>query len=798
MHDTKTPRPGPGKRTDLARVFCSITALALVAACAKEGDRPDPAPYLHPDADPADATPDVGDALSDAPAGQGADGPAADGPRGEAGELVPPGDPIELTCLPGPRRFEGAPLMEQQTTTEGVASEHAWYPCEPVYRIALDGGERLFHLRSELERDFTLYLALANRCGGMELPCPSWARAGRLVDLDLLVLTAPPGAAGGACAARSARRTLDDEKLTFRAHAGQDYWVVVDGPAGKGGTFALSGSCGTCLTPSAELGCNQTLMANTATRALASASRYSCQRKISSGDPAETIDGQAGFEDTYTVPVPPFGSGHTNYTVRLSGLSQDLNLFVVDDSGSSCGDLACFDRSAGPGTGGEEVHFSTSSTTPTFYTSPRVVVDGPQAGGAPYQLEVTCSPSCAPTEELSCGIPLTQNNESFDPAQLESYGTCLTGLTGPEVLYDLGQLAAGPHTVQLTGLSADLDIVVLRTRVNSFACDPATPCVASSSNPGTADERLTFEADGTSTYVLAVDGRGPAATSWYTVTLSSQTCRPLACSADGPPLILNCAEPLDLRRNDEANHAAPPVDGYACAPEATGNQLIYWLGLEPNSSYTLVLDQLTADLDLVLLGCGSSTPTPPNRCSSNPGTQSETLTFDSGDDHPFARVAVVGKSGAVGDYRLRVQAPSCQPSCGAAVFDPQSCPERHVTSSGDPTHYVPHRRFDGWPCTAATPGPEKVTLVRPTRTTSFTARLDGPHPELELLVVEARDLAALCGEPLTSCLAHRAAAGTSPAEVTFEGQPGRSYYVVVDTLSDQASTWELTIDATCP
>jgi hypothetical protein len=787
--------------------FYLIATLALAGGCSTGEEAPDPTAYLDPhDADPAPGSPDAGDPLPDATVVDAADGPGDDAPAGEGGpdgETPAPGVPVELSCLAEPRAWSGGALLnEQQRSTAQVASAHARYACGPDDAIDLAGGEWVFHLRSELERDFSLFLSLQNRCGGMENQCPSWALRPRAVDLDLFVLSAPPGQAGGACVARSSSRSLDDERVTFRARAGQDYWVVVDGPAGGEGSFLLHGNCGTCLLPAATLGCNQTLLANTGTRALASVSRYYCQRAISTGEPRQIVDGQAGFEDAYRIgesdsyPHPRFP---TNYTVRLSGLSQDLNLLVVDDSGSRCGDLACFDHGARPDTADEVVRF-TGGVVPGGGTPPRVVVDGPQAGGAPYRLDVSCSPSCAPQRQLPCGSSENYlNTESAFPAQVDSWGSCAAGLDGPEVVYDLGQLRPGPHTALLTGLSADLDLIVLRSRVNSFECDPATPCVASSSTPGTADERLTFEADGTSTYVLAVDGRA-GAQSYYNIKFFGPSCSPLSCEDRDVFLHLACFDPRDLRRNDDAHHATPPIDGYACAPEATGGQLIYTLALARDSTYTVVLDQLTADLDLVLLGCPSvlSPAAPPNLCSSHPGTQTETLTFESG-DRTEARVAVVGKSGAVGSFRLQLQGPPCPgPVCGAVIFSPASCPARHVSSSGDTTRFVPPRRFERWPCTGDTPGPDHLIQVLPTRPTTFTARLDGPHPELELLVVEAADLAALCRGPSNACLAHRAPAGSAPAEVTFVGQPGREYYLVVDTLSEQAAPWELTIDATCP
>jgi hypothetical protein len=226
------------------------------------------------------------------------------------------------------------------------------------------------------------------------------------------------------------------------------------------------------------------------------------------------FDGQVGFEDAYDLPVSDQGddvSARTNFTVRLSGLSQDLNLFLITDEADRCGDINCRSRSAEPGTGDEVLRFT--EHVPSYQRRPlKVVVDGPQAGDASYQLELSCSPSCAPVPFDCLGV--MGGDTQSAPSRIEAWGSCLDGLTGPERVYDLGLLVPGRYTADLYELGADLDLVVMKSSVNAFQCDPTTECVASSSNPFRRGESATFEADGTSSYLVVVDGRAGVAGSY--------------------------------------------------------------------------------------------------------------------------------------------------------------------------------------------------------------------------------------------------------------------------------------------
>ena len=80
--------------------------------------------------------------------------------------------------------------------------------------------------------------------------------------------------------------------------------------------------------------------------------------------------------------------------------------------------------------------------------------------------------------------------------------------SGRERTYRLEPAADGPITLTLTGLTRDLDLVVLASAAEG-GCNPHNPgCVGASASPGTTDESVTFQARAGATYWIAVDGYG--------------------------------------------------------------------------------------------------------------------------------------------------------------------------------------------------------------------------------------------------------------------------------------------------
>jgi MYXO-CTERM domain-containing protein len=131
-------------------------------------------------------------------------------------------------------------------------------------------------------------------------------------------------------------------------------------------------------------------------------------------------------------------------------------------------------------------------------------------------------PACTPTELISCGASVTAHNDDEGSTDAIAFWGCEDSLqTGPELAFEFITDRDEPVSVQVTGLEADLDLVVL----DGPACD-ATGCVAASSEGNTGDESLQFDAVAGHSYVIAIDG-WDGATSSFALTTSCEGSLPV-------------------------------------------------------------------------------------------------------------------------------------------------------------------------------------------------------------------------------------------------------------------------------
>jgi hypothetical protein len=116
----------------------------------------------------------------------------------------------------------------------------------------------------------------------------------------------------------------------------------------------------------------------------------------------------------------------------------------------------------------------------------------------------------------------TTTNNSNDATgatnDISTWGACASGTTGPELAHLFTPSGAGPFTVKLSALTADLDLIVLEAGASN-TCDPGAACLGASQHTGNADESVTFTADPTKKYYFVVDGKD-GATSAYTLTVA--------------------------------------------------------------------------------------------------------------------------------------------------------------------------------------------------------------------------------------------------------------------------------------
>ncbi|PHN07410.1 Kazal-type serine protease inhibitor domain-containing protein [Flavilitoribacter nigricans] len=137
-----------------------------------------------------------------------------------------------------------------------------------------------------------------------------------------------------------------------------------------------------------------------------------------------------------------------------------------------------------------------------------------------FRLEVNCGYLyCGDAFELDCGTPFKYNNSlGEDDVSLYTCGPNVYNVenNGPEVVHYFTTTTAGNVDIQLSGLSANLELFLLRD------CDRGE-CMQYSQNPGTSNEIIsTYLEPGT--YYVVVDGYN-GATSDYTLQVDCEnTC----------------------------------------------------------------------------------------------------------------------------------------------------------------------------------------------------------------------------------------------------------------------------------
>ncbi len=217
---------------------------------------------------------------------------------------------------------------------------------------------------------------------------------------------------------------------------------------------------------------------------------------------------ESGPEFTYSFSSP----ATTQVTVDLTDLSADLDLFALSAPGGVCSGSNCDAFSASSGLASESLTFTASAGEAYF-----LVVDGYADSVGSYQIAVSCAPACAPAWDLRCGASDSwANDQTGSTNAMTDYSCVPWSESGPEYAYRFSAAEPVRVTIDLTGLTADLDLMVLASPGGTCS---GSNCVAASSVSGTAAESVTFTALADATYAVVVDGYG-GATSPYQITVA--------------------------------------------------------------------------------------------------------------------------------------------------------------------------------------------------------------------------------------------------------------------------------------
>ncbi len=231
-------------------------------------------------------------------------------------------------------------------------------------------------------------------------------------------------------------------------------------------------------------------------------------------------------------------AGDLQIGIEILNSNLDLDLFLLS---GSCGQLTCLRSSTtnNSQTNNEGIILA-NAPIGTYY----IVVDAKSAAAAgAYRLEVSCGYLyCGDAVPLVCGQPYNGNNiNGEDDVSLYGCGNVLNvENNGPEMVHYFSVTQAGQVTINLSGLTNNLELFLLRS------CDRGD-CLNYSQNAGNTSESITAYLQ-PGLYYVVVDGYN-GATSPYTLTVNcgavcnfsivSATSTPAGCSQNNGSITIS-------------------------------------------------------------------------------------------------------------------------------------------------------------------------------------------------------------------------------------------------------------------
>ena len=219
-----------------------------------------------------------------------------------------------------------------------------------------------------------------------------------------------------------------------------------------------------------------------------------------------------GPDRVYVFEKTSAGDLQVGLEIMTPGLNMDLFLLTGDCGNYTVVGSSVFSNNA---TNNEGIVLE-DAPNGTYY----IVVDQGAAGvGGNYRLELSCGYlDCSDRVPLSCGVPYNGTNAGGTD-DVSTY-TCGPQLNvennGPEIVHSFTTTEAGIVTIDLTNLSANLELFLLSE------CSRRS-CLQFSQNPGTGNEQIVRNLPA-GTYYIVVDGYNGAISDYRLTVDCSSTC----------------------------------------------------------------------------------------------------------------------------------------------------------------------------------------------------------------------------------------------------------------------------------
>ncbi len=524
--------------------------------------------------------------------------------------------------------------------------------------------------------------------------------------------------------------------------------------------------------------------------------------------------GYDGKDHIYYLNV---GTSMRNLTVTVNGLTGNMDLFLFKACSDNTGNIVlgnCVQVSSRAGNSSE--HVNVPFAVGEYY----IVVDGPEVwDNSGYEITVSCGASpnphgCTTGTNLACGATLhvpSGGNNSFDSNDYDlSHCTHASyGYEGVDHVFTI-DLGYNPRniTINMTGLSADLDMFLFQTCTNSGGA-LFRNCVGISTNAGNQSETITlYNASGT--YILIVDGFTHWVTSDFHINLSCAHQPP-----PPPPPTTSCHNASQLYCGDRKWVNAPThnkldhhnYDFSGCyGPNHyyNGNDHLY--KIDVGSSYrqlAINMSGLSADMDMFLFkSCGthygSKTLSDCVDFSARPGIHNEQIIVENAHGVYYLSVDSDDPWYTSG-YEIEVDCHDYAPDpCYSAK--PLHCGDRKWVHA--PTHnHLDHNNYDYSGCLSygyGYTGKDHLYVIDAGNSyKDLTVRLTNLSADLDLLLYRR------CGNhygqsQLTECLGYSVKSGTSSETLTIHNAHG-TYYLAVDSNDPwYTSGYEISLDCHAP